>query len=70
MTDTRLKHTATIKDLAWDVFQSQVACEPTVNDWNLQDWVDVCVNYLRISSLPKTWLLELINEVKLCKAGL
>ena len=70
MTDTRLKHTQTIEDLAWDVFQSRVACEPHTNDWSLQDWVDVCVNYLRVSYLPETWLLELVNEVKLCKAGL
>ena len=66
----RLKHTETIEDLAWDVFSSQVAGEPHVEDWGLQDWIDVCLNYLRISSLPKTWLLELINEVKKCKAGL
>ena len=65
-----LKHTVTIKDLAWDVFSSQVAGEPYVESWGIQEWVDVCVNYLRVSYLPEKWLLELVNEVKKCKAGL
>ena len=65
----RLNHTVTIKDLAWDVFSSQVAGEPDVNTWGVQDWIDVCLNYLRVSYLPEAWLLELIGEVKLCNSG-
>ena len=70
MPNNRLKHTVTIEDLAWDVFRSQVAGEPHLRDWSIQDYVDVCLNYLRVSYLPESWLLDLVAEVKKCQRGL
>ena len=70
MPNERLKHTILIEDLAWDVFSSQIAGEPHVRSWSIQDYVDVCLNYLKVSYLPESWILDLVAEVKKCQRGL
>lgn len=70
MKDNRLKYTIAIEDLAWDVFSTGIAGEPHLHTWGIQEYVDVCLNYLKVSYLPEPWLLDLVAEVKKCQRGL
>ena len=64
MRSDRLKHTSTFECLAADVFFSQIAGEPNLTEWGIQEYIDVCLNYLKVTYLPESWILELVSEVK------
>ena len=64
MATHRLKHTTTLECLAADVFFSQFAGESHLSEFSMQEYVDICLNYLKVSYLPEEWLIELVGEVK------
>ena len=69
MKSNRLKHTVTLECLASDIFFSQVAGEPHLASWGVQEYAEVCLNYLKISYLPEAWLRELVDAVVKFKEG-
>ena len=69
MRTNRLKHTVTVDELAADIFFSQIAGEPHLASWGIQEYAEVCLNFLKVSYLPEPWLRELVDAVVKFKEG-
>ena len=69
MRNNRLKNTVTLDELASDIFFSQIAGEPHLASWDIQEYAEVCLNYLKVSYLPEVWLRELVDAVIKFKEG-